>query len=485
MTTPAAPLPAPGTTVPAAAVAAPLVDTALVLGWFGLSLVWTILGPGIGLLAAMKLDDPTLLPNQEWLQFGRLRIAHVNAVIFLTFTPAMFGFMCYAVPKLCARPLWGARAAWVSLALMALLSVSSPIAVLLGHIQFIEAGEQHLVADVFVTVVFVLMTAVVLGTVMRRREPKLYVTLWYWIAALVWTVLNYPLGNFILPYVPTGVTSAEMNGFYLHAVVGLWITPAGVGAVYYLVPVATRAVLYSHRLSLIGFWALAFFYPLNGVHHYLFSPIPDWVQTIAIASSMMLIIPVWAFSVNMWGTMRGQWSQWAGPASYALKFSILGAVWYLITCFQGPTMALRHIQALTHGNDYNVGHAHSSVYAVFVIWGQAAAYLAVPRMAGRELWSTKLAAWHYWTQILGFSLMFLSLTVSAFVQGHMLQQAGSMWVETLDAIRPYWVLRTLGGTTMDVGLALFVVNMVMTMKRGRRPPAIAEPDRERPAIVSY
>ena len=231
----------------------PLVDRRLVIGWFSLSLVWTILGPGIGLLAAMKLDDPSLLPFQEWLQFGRLRIAHVNAVIFLTFSPAMFGFMCYAVPRLCARPLWGARAAWVALGLNAAVAFTSPIAVLLGHIQFIEAGEQHLVADVVISAIFVLMTSVVLMTVVHRREPKLYVSLWYWIAALVWTVLNYPLGNFVLPYVPTGVTSAEMNGFYLHAVVGLWITPAGVGAAYYLVPVATRAVLYSHRLSLVGF----------------------------------------------------------------------------------------------------------------------------------------------------------------------------------------------------------------------------------------
>src|SRR5262245_14874662 len=235
-----APPPAPPATK---AVEVPLVDSRLVLGWFSVSLLWTILGPGIGLLAALKLDDPTLLPWQEWLQFGRLRITHVNAVIFLTFTPSMFRFMCYAVPKLCGRPLWGIRAAWVALALNALISVTSPIAVLLGKIQFIEAGEQHLVADVFITTIFVLMTSVVLMTIVHRREPKLYVALWYWIAALVWTVLNYPLGNFILPYVPTGVTSAEMNGFYLHAVVGLWITPAGVGAAYYLVPVATRAVL--------------------------------------------------------------------------------------------------------------------------------------------------------------------------------------------------------------------------------------------------
>jgi cytochrome c oxidase cbb3-type subunit 1 len=463
--------------VPGAPLEVPLVDRRLVLGWFGISFAWTILGPGFGLLAAMKLDDPYLLHGIHWLQFGRLRITHVNAVIFFTFTPAMFGFMCYAVPRLCGRPLWGARAAWIAMVLLGVVSLTSPVAVLLGYLQFIEAGEQPLLGDVFIAIAFVLMTTSVLMTIAKRREPKLYVALWYWIAALVWTVLNFPFGNFILPYALAGTTSAEAHGFYLHAVVGLWITPAGVGAAYYLVPVSTRATLYSHKLSLIGFWALAFFYPLNGVHHYLFSPIPDWVQTIAIASSMMLIVPVWAFSVNVWGTMRGQWSQWAGPASYAIKFSILGAVWYLITCFQGPTMALRHIQALTHGNDYNVGHAHSSVYAVFVIWGQAAAYLAVPRMAGRELWSTRLAAWHYWTQILGFGTMFFALTVDAFVQGSMLA-AGSSWMESVEAIKPYWQVRTLGGTIMDVGFALFAVNMVLTIKQGRRARPLPGPAAE-------
>jgi cytochrome c oxidase cbb3-type subunit 1 len=460
---------------PTAAPTQPLVDDKLVLWWFVLAAYGSILGPVAGLLSAMKLDDPDFLAGIEWLQFGKLRIVHVQMVIFGAFTPAMFGLMCHAVPRLTGIPLWGIRGMWAALVLHGVALILGPIFLMSGWLQPIEGAEIPPLGDVLVTIVFVLVTASVLGTVARRREKKLYVTLWYWIGSLVWTVLNYPLGNFVLPYFTTGTTSAAFSGFYLHDVVGLWITPAGVGAAYYMLPVAARATLYSHRLSIIGFWSLAFFYPLNGVHHYLYSTIADWTQTIAIASSMMLILPVWAFCVNMFGTMRGHWAQWAGPGAYVLKFTILGVVWYLITCFQGPTQALRGIQRLTHFGDYNVGHAHSAVFAVFVIWALAAAYLAVPRAARRELWSPKLATWTYWLEIMGFAIMFGVLSISGFQQGAMLQAGQVQWIDTVDSLRGLWVVRTFGGTLMDVGLALFAFNIAMTAKRGRRtetrPPA--------------
>jgi cytochrome c oxidase cbb3-type subunit 1 len=474
-TTPALVSPAPQRP-PAAGQAPPLVDGALVLAWFAISGAWMILGPTFGLLASMKLDDPEFLRNVEWMQYGRFRLAHVNGVIFGAFTPAVFGLMCHAVPRLCGRPLWGLKGAWAAMFLNAGVVVIGPTLMLLGVIQPIEAGELPLFpSDIMVTLIFVLMTAVVLMTVAKRREKKLYVTLWYWIAALVWTCLNYVLGAFILPYVPHGTTSAAMHGFYLHAVVGLWITPAGVGAAYYLLPVATKQTLFSHRLSIIGFWALAFFYPLNGIHHYLYSPIADWAQTIAISSSMLLILPVWAFIVNVWGTMRGAWGAWAGHSNFALKFTILGAVWYLLTCFQGPTQALRAVQIPTHFTDYNVGHAHSAVFAVFILWAVAAGYHVVPRASGRQLWSTRLATWTYWLEIVGFSTMFLALTVAGVQQGNQLMSSQTPWVDALDPIRPLWEIRTIGGTLMDLGLAFFAFNLAMTAKRGRpmRLPADA------------
>jgi cbb3-type cytochrome c oxidase subunit I len=462
----------------------PLVDHKLVLGWFALSVVGMVVGPVLGLLSSMKLDDPDFLGGIEWLQFGRMRISHVNLVIFAAFTPAMFGLYCHAVPRLTGRPLVGIRAAWAALFLLSFGLLAGLCCLLGGYLNPIEAGEFPMPVKCVITVVFVLMTAVVLGTVAARKEKKLYVALWYWVASLVWTDVNYLLGMIGLNYIARGTTSAALHGFYLHDVVGLWITPAGVGAAYYMLPVATRTTLFSHRLSLIGFWGLAFFYPMNGVHHYIYSPIADFAQTIAIASSMMLILPVWAFCVNMWGTMRGCWPRFAGAGSHVMKMTILGAVWYLITCFQGPTEALRGMQALTHFGDYNVGHAHSAVFAVFAIWAMAAAYLCVPRAAGRELWSNKLATWTYWLEIIGFATMFAVLSVSGLQQGAMLQSGQVPWIDTVDAVRGLWVMRTFGGTLMDVGIALFAVNLAMTAKRGRAAVPLAPATSPAPSAPS-
>jgi cytochrome c oxidase cbb3-type subunit 1 len=436
-----------------------LVDVAWVRAWSGFALFWLPLAPVLGLVAAMKLDDPTLLAVEQ-LQFGRMRVAHVNGVVFGAFTNAMFAFMAYAFPKLTGQPLPWRRARWLAFWLMQVGFLAGITGILFGFLQPIEAGEMDVFADVPITIGFVVLSATFLWNVAHRSVERMYVSLWYWVAALLWTPINFVIGNYVLPNM-TGVNSAAMHGFYLHNVVGLWITPAGVGAASYLIPAAAQARLYSHRLSLIGVWLLAFFYPMNGIHHYIYSPIPDWAQTIAIASSVMLLLPVWAFIANMWGTMWGHWRKFVGGDNFALKFGILGAFWYLITCFQGPLQAPRGVQALTHFTDYNVGHAHSAVFGTFVIWAMAGIYFLLPRYTKNGLWSKKLATWHYWLEIVGFGTMFGALTIGGLQQGYMLRDSDATWVLTMP--RDMWIARTLGGTLMDVGIALFLVNMVLTM----------------------
>ena len=166
-------------------------------------------------------------------------------------------------------------------------------------------------------------------------------------------------------------------------------------------------------------------------------------------------------------TMRGNWSKFTSGDNYTLKFVMLGAVWYLITCFQGPFEALRGMQALTHFGDFNVGHAHSAVFGAFSIWAMAAIYFVMPKVFGKQIWSQKLAGWHYWMEIIGFSIMFGALTIAGFQQGFMLQTNENTWIDTLNSIKPYWVSRTIGGTMMDVGLAFFVFNIVMTFVAGK------------------
>ena len=199
----------------------------------------------------------------------------------------------------------GRPLAWVwNLALLAGL-ISLP----LGDNDGLEAGELPLYAEIPLFIVVAAATAQFLVTIARRLETPLYVALWYLIATFVWTTMNLVLGTFILPYTIAGINSAAFHGLYIHYIVGLWITPAGYVLIYYFLPVSLRNPLFAHKLSLVGFWSLAVFYPFVGIHHYLFSPIADWAETIAIITSMLLIIPVWTVLVNFFGTMIGQWHE--------------------------------------------------------------------------------------------------------------------------------------------------------------------------------
>ena len=316
-----------------------LVDKEVVLRFLLSAAFWLVFAPTIGVILSIKFNYFGFLGGVSWLTWGRLRPVHVMGVIFGAFTTAIFGLTYYMVPRLCGvrmyKENWSRAIFWLwNLGLTAGL-----ISLALGQNLGIEAGEFPVWDDILIEIVFILITIQIIVTVVRRKEKKLYVTLWYLTAAFVWTVFNYAFGHFILPFSMPGVNNAAMHGLYIHYVVGLWITPAGLAVIYYFLPLSAQAPLYSHKLSLIGFWSLAFFYPFVGTHHYIYSPIPYWTQTIAIVASMMLIIPVWTVIQNFYGTFVGHWQRL--QESYTAKFLIIGAFYYLIGCFQGSTEALR------------------------------------------------------------------------------------------------------------------------------------------------
>ena len=246
-------------------------------------------------------------PHLE-LTFGRLRPVHVNGVIFGAFSALFIGECYYLVPRLCGVrvpwPQWGVPLAWVWNITAARLAL---ISLLFGENHGLEAGELPLFAKIPLFLVVAVATAQFLITIGQRLEPPLYVALWYLIGAFVWTTMNLVLGSFILPYTISGINSAAFHGLYIHYIVGLWLTPAGYVLIYYFLPLSVRNPIYAHKLSLVGFWSLALFYPFVGIHHYLYSPIADWAETIAIVTSMLLIIPVWTVLVNFFGTVMGRW----------------------------------------------------------------------------------------------------------------------------------------------------------------------------------
>ena len=449
-----------------------VVNSSLVKTWAWWALIWLTIFPLVGVLVSIKFHNPEFLDETPWLTFGRLRPVHVNGVIFGAFSTAFLALLYYLVPSLCGirlfKEAWGYWLLWLWNAFLIVGSVS----LLLGYNLGLEAGEFQWPFNLLRFGILSLITIQVLGTIFRRTEPRFYVALWYTTAALVWTLFNLILGNVLLPYSDiTGVNSAAMHGLYIHYIVGLWLTPAGLALIYYFLPLSVKEALFSHKLSLLGFWSLAFFYPFVGTHHYLFSPIPYWTQTISIVTSMMLIIPVWTVTVNFFGTVKGRWGQVLGgngADDYAAKFLVLGAVYYLLGCFQGSVEALRRIQELTHFNDFVIAHSHLTVFGSMVTWAVGGLYYIWPRVTGRQLWSARLASWHLWLTIVGFTIMAVGLTAQGFVQGSMLEN-GANFVDSMHSMKPWWVARTIGGVAMDVALILMVFNFYKTGREGVSP----------------
>ena len=433
-----------------------LIDAGLIRAWLASGLVWLLVFPTIGALVATKFNYPEFLGDSAWLTFGRLRPIHVNGVIWGAFSTIFIALTQYIVPRLCGVPLAGNALGRPLLWLWNANLVAFVLLLALGENRGWEVGELPLGNVIVLFVALLVLTAQCLVTIHRRVAPALYVSLWYLIAALVWTDANLIL-LMLGPSHLAGINNAAWHGLFVHYVVGLWITPAGYVLIYFFLPASVRAPIYSHKLSLIGFWSLAFFYPFVGLHHYLYSPIADWAETIAIVSSMMLIVPVWTVLQNFFGTMTGRWRELG--TNLPAKFLIVGAVLYLIGCFQGSMEALRSLQQPTHFTDFVVGHSHLTVFGTFVMWSIAGAVYVWPRVTRSTPSSFRLANAGFWLITTGIAAMTLVLTAQGLQQGFMLI-AQADWMDSVNAIRPYWWLRTLTGIAMDVGISLVVLTLV-------------------------
>jgi cytochrome c oxidase cbb3-type subunit 1 len=449
-----------------------LVDRELVLKWLYWGLFWLLFTPSIGVTISSLFNFPDYLGTSEYLTFGRLRPLHVNGVIFGAFSTLFIGLCYYLLPRLCGVRIWkgewGHWLVWVwNLGLIA-----GMVSLLLGYNQGLEAGEFPLAVDAIIFFVIGVITVQFLATIARRLEPQLYVSVWYLIGAFVWTVMNLILGSFILPFGITGISSAAFHGLFIHYIVGLWITPAGYVLIYYFLPASVKNPVYSHKLSLVGFWSLALFYPFVGIHHYLYSPIADWAETLAIITSMLLIVPVWTVLQNFFGTMVGRWQ--AFGQNLPAKFLIMGSLMYLAGCFQGSTEALRLIQQPTHFSDFVISHSHLTVFGTFVVWAIGSTVYVLPKLVGRPLWSATLGNWSFWLITFGISLMGLDLTMAGLQQGYSLM-TGVEWLDSLVAIRPYWLVRTTAGISMDIGMSLLVYNLMRTVLAARAAAPAAVP----------
>lgn len=437
---------------------------------------WLVIGVLMGLVLALEFVFPDLFHGVPWLVFGRLRQAHTNTVMFAWLSGAMMGMWLYIVPRLTGRRLWSEGLGNVCMVLWNLAVAAGIYGLLIGETQSREYAEMIWVVDIAVMIVLVLTAINLFMTIAHRVEPKLYVSLWYIIGTLIWMPLLYFIGN-VMWSPPTGaltgINDTIFNWFYGHNVLGLWFTTGLLAVIYYIVPRETRTPLYSHFLSLIAFWGIILFYTGVGAHHLLWAPIPYWLKTIAVAESIGMVLPVAAFMMNIFLTMRGNWNRFM--SSIPLRFALTGWAAYILVSFQGSHQALRSINLLTHFTQYVPGHAHLALmfFAASTLIGGM--YYVIPRVFKCQLFSRKLANVQYSLYVIGFAFFFGGFLLTGIVQGSSWLHEGLPVWTVLPGLRPYMALRAAGGGILVVSFTTFAVNMLATVLR-RKPvvqPAVA------------
>ncbi len=423
----------------------------------------------VAIIIATKLQLPTFLGEISWLSFGRLRPIHTNGMLFGWLLAADMGLCFYLIPRLCGVKLWSEKLGMATMWLWVVIVLSAVVTLAMGQNQGLEYAELPFWIDILVVVAWVMFGVNLFATVASRKYEQMYVSIWYILASVLWTAFVYIVGNFATLFT-AGVNQANLNWFYVHNAVGLIFTPLGLGIGYYFIPKAAETPLYSHRLSMVGFWSLAFVYVWTGAHHMLHGPISQWLQTVAILFSVMLMIPVWSLVWNFFATMKGQWHQLKD--NIPIKFLMAGTIFYLLTCFQGPMHSLRSVNAIVSKTDWIVGHAHMAVLGAFSFFAIGGAYYSIPRMLKTRLHSDSLANASFWLWLVGGLSFFVSLWIGGFLQGLQWNDPTIPFIDTVKFIKPFWAVRLVGGTLMFVGILLFFWNVVATFNhRHERPQA--------------
>ena len=428
------------------------------------SAIWVVLGVSMGLILALEFVFPDLFQGIPWLVFSRLRQAHTNTVMFAWLSGGMIGLWFYIVPRLTGRRLWSEPLGNLTMLLWNVALVIGIVGILTAHTQSREYAEFIWSVDILVMVALVLTATNLYMTIGHRVEPKLYVSLWYISGTLVWMPLLYFIGN-VMWNPPTGaltgINDTIFNWFYGHNVLGLWFTTGLLPVIYYVVPRETHTPLYSHFLSLIAFWGIVFFYTGVGAHHLLWAPIPYWLKTIAVAESIGMVLPVVAFMMNIYLTMRGNWNRFF--SSIPLRFVITGWVAYFLVSYQGSHQSLRGINLLTHFTQYVPGHAHLALlfFAASVVMGGI--FYVLQNAYQIRLYSRSMANVQYSLYVVGFFFFFAGFMLTGLVQGTAWVHQGLPVWSVLPGLRPYMALRAIGGALLLISFILFTFNVVATL----------------------
>ena len=438
---------------------------------------WGIAGFTVGLWAALELAFPVLNFDLPWFSFGRMRPLHTSAVIFAFGGNVLIATSFYVVQRTCRARLAGDIAPWFVVLGYNFFIVIAGTGYLLGITQSKEYAEPEWYADLWLTVVWVTYFLVFLGTIMRRSEPHIYVANWFYLAFILTIAVLHLGNNAAIPVslfspksyiVWSGVQDAMVQWWYGHNAVGFFLTAGFLAIMYYFIPKRAERPIYTYRLSIIHFWALIFLYIWAGPHHLHYTALPDWAQTLGMTFSIMLWMPSWGGMINGIMTLSGAWDKLRTDP--VLRMMVVSVAFYGMATFEGPLMSIKAVNSLSHYTDWTIGHVHSGAlgWVGYVSFG--AIYCLVPWLWNRDrLYSLKLVNWHFWISTIGIVLYISAMWVSGILQGLMWRAYTRLgfleysFIETVEAMHPFYVIRALGGALFLAGALIMVWNLWRTV----------------------
>jgi cytochrome c oxidase cbb3-type subunit I/II len=451
----------------------------------------------VGLIVALQLAFPEFFNDYlgfSFLSFGRLRPLHTNAVIFAFVGNGIFMGVYYSLQRLLKTRMWSDKLSninfwgWQFLILCAVATL--PFGITSGK----EYAELEWWIDILIAGLWVVFGFNMFATILVRRVKHLYVAIWFFIATFVTVAILHIFNSFELPVSflksyswYAGVQDALVQWWYGHNAVAFFLTTPYLGLMYYFVPKAANRPVYSYRLSIIHFWALIFIYIWAGPHHLLYSALPDWAQSLGVVFSVMLIAPSWGGMLNGLLTLRGAWDRVRDDVM--LKFMVVALTCYGMATFEGPLLSLKNVNVISHFTDWTIAHVHVGGLGWNGMFTFGLLYWLFPKLYRTELYSKKLANQHFWIATLGILLYAIPMYYAGFVQGQMWQEFnpdGTLtyqdFLETVQIIKPFYILRSLGGLLFIIGAVMMFYNLVKTAKSGS---LLADEEAEAPALVKH
>jgi len=441
------------------------------------SVIWALVAMLGGVWLAAELVWPGLDFGQSWLSYGRLRPLHTNGVIFGFGVSALMATAFYSVQRTCHVPLFLPRLAWFCCHAWQLIVLLGGLSLLAGHNAGKEYAELEWPFDIAIAVVWVCFAVVFFGTIATRKIRPIYISNWFYGALIIVIAMLHIVNSLAVPVGPmrsyslfAGAQDAVVQWWYGHNAVGFLLTGGFLGMLYYFLPKQSGRPIWSYRLSVLAFWAFVYSYIWAGPHHLHYNSVPDWVQTLGMVMSIVLLAPSWATMVNGIMTVSSAWEKLRTDP--ALKFIVLSLAFYGLATFEGPMMSIRSVNVVSHFTDWTIGHVHSGALGWNAMITYGTFYFMAPRLVGAELYSRRLANAHFWLALAGTMLYIVAMWAAGVSQGLLwlsVDEIGELSFDFKDimaSMNPYYILRLVAGLIFLTGTFLMAYNLYMTV-RGR------------------